>query len=111
VTGDRVEHHLLDRPRQRPVRTALGVATISFYAVCFLGGGSDVLAATFGLSVNAVLWTFRVLVLVAPPITGWITYLLCRELADREGLPIASRVRVRDIPRLLFRGAPTSSSH
>ena len=26
VTGDHAEHHLLDRPRQRPVRTALGVA-------------------------------------------------------------------------------------
>ena len=33
VTGDHAEHHLLDRPRQRPVRTALGAATIAFYVV------------------------------------------------------------------------------
>jgi ubiquinol-cytochrome c reductase cytochrome b subunit len=106
VTGDRQEHHLLDRPRQRPVRTALGVATISFYAVCFLGGGSDVLASTFGLSVNAVLWTFRVMVVAAPVVTGWVTYRLCSELAARDGLPTASRVRVRDIPGRLRRGTP-----
>ena len=106
VTGDRVEHHVLDRPRQRPVRTGLGVATISFYFVCFLGGGSDVFAATFGLSVNAVLWTFRIMVLVAPPIAFWIAYRLCHELAAREGLPVGSRVRVREIPGRLLRGAP-----
>ena len=27
------EHHLLDRPRQRPVRTALGAATFAFYGI------------------------------------------------------------------------------
>ena len=104
VTGDYAEHHILDRPRQRPVRTALGAATISFYVVCFLAGGADVMAATFGLSVNAVLWAFRVLVLVSPPIVGWLTYRLCKELAARDGVPTGSRVAVRDIPKRLRRG-------
>jgi len=115
VTGDYAEHHILDRPRQRPVRTALGAATISFYVVCFLAGGADVMAATFGLSVNAVLWAFRVLVLVSPPIVGWLTYRLCKELAARDGVPTGSRVAVRDIPGRLRRGtgpgpgAPTTA--
>ena len=103
VTGDYAEHHLLDRPRQRPVRTALGMATISFYTVLFLGGAADVLASTFGLSVNAVLWTFRFLVLLAPPVVGWITYRLCRELAARDGVPTGSRVTWREIPGRLRR--------
>lgn len=102
VTGDRYEHHLCDRPRQRPVRTALGVATLSFYIVCFLGGASDVLSSTFGLSVNAVLWSFRGAVFVLPPITALVTYRLCRELAARDGLAIESRVQLREIPRRLF---------
>jgi ubiquinol-cytochrome c reductase cytochrome b subunit len=105
VTGDYAEHNLADRPRQRPVRTALGTATIAFYAVCFLGGAADVLAATFALSVNAILWTFRILVLVAPPIVGWLTYRLCKELAARDGVPTASRVTVSEIPRRLRRGS------
>jgi len=103
VTGDHAEHHVLDRPRQRPVRTALGTATISFYTVLFLGGAADVMAATFGLSVNAILWTFRFLVLVLPPIVAWITYQLCKELSARDGVPTASRATWREIPGRLRR--------
>jgi hypothetical protein len=88
------------------VRTALGAATISFYTVSFIAGGSDVLAATFGLSVNAVLWTFRFAVLLAPLVVGWVTYQLCKELSARDGLPTASPVAVREIPGRLRRGAP-----
>ncbi len=104
VTGDYAEHNLLDRPRQRPVRTSLGAATISFYTVCFLGGAADVLAATFGLSVNAILWTFRFLVLLLPPVVGWMVYRLCKELSARDGVATASHVAVRDIPRRLRHG-------
>ena len=43
VTRDFAEHHIVDRPRQRPVRTALGAATLSFYSVLFFGAASDVI--------------------------------------------------------------------
>jgi ubiquinol-cytochrome c reductase cytochrome b subunit len=108
VTGDYGEHHLADRPRQRPVRTAMGVATISFYAVCFMGGAADVIAQSFGLSVNAVLWTFRFGCLIVPPIAGWATYRLCRELSARDGVPTGSQVRLRQIPARLRHG-PSSA--
>jgi quinol---cytochrome-c reductase cytochrome b subunit len=101
VTGDYADHHIVDRPRTRPVRTALGVATLTFYAILFLGGAADVLASTFTVSVNAVLWTFRIAVLVAPVVTGWVAYQLCKELSARDGIETASRVRIRDIPRRL----------
>jgi ubiquinol-cytochrome c reductase cytochrome b subunit len=104
VTGDYAEHHILDRPRQRPLRTALGTATLSFYVICFSGGAADVLASTFGLSVNAILWTFRILLLAVPPAVGWMTYQLCKELSARDGLPTASPVTMREIPRRLRRG-------
>lgn len=84
VTRDRASHHLLDRPRDRPVRTALGVATLSFYAVCTLAASSDVTATTFNLSVNVVLWSFRVLLVVAPVVTGWVAHSLCKELGRRD---------------------------
>jgi len=103
VTRDYAEHHIDDRPRQRPVRTALGVACLAFYIVLFLGAASDVLSTTFGLSVNAVIWTFRVLVFVLPVVSGWITYQLCKELSARDGVPIASKVDMREIPGRLFR--------
>src|SRR4051794_14938625 len=52
ATGDHAEHHINDRPRQRPLRTSLGVATLSFYIILFLGASSDVVATTFQVSVN-----------------------------------------------------------
>ncbi len=106
VTGDHDAHHLDDRPRQRPVRTALGVATLAFYVICFLGGAADVLSTTFGLSVNAVLWSFRFALFLLPPLAAWATYRLCKELSARDGLPVASRVHWREIPHRLRRGAP-----
>ena len=36
ATGDRAEHHVNDRPRNAPTRTAIGVAAVAFYAVFLL---------------------------------------------------------------------------
>jgi ubiquinol-cytochrome c reductase cytochrome b subunit len=84
VTGDHGPHHLLDRPRDRPLRTAMGMATLAFYTVLTVAGGSDVLSTTFGFSVNVMFWTFRVLLFVVPAAVGLLTYRLCRELVARE---------------------------
>ena len=67
LTGERRhEHHLCDRPRERPVRTGLGVAGIVFYGVLTLAGGNDVIAATFQISVNALTWVLRVSLVLLP---------------------------------------------
>jgi ubiquinol-cytochrome c reductase cytochrome b subunit len=84
ITGDHDEHHLLDRPRDRPLRTAFGVATLTFYTVLFFAGASDVLAITFNTSVNFLFGLFRVLLFVLTPLTGWLAYRLCKELALRD---------------------------
>jgi ubiquinol-cytochrome c reductase cytochrome b subunit len=84
VTGDHGPHHLLDRPRDRPMRTALGMATLAFYTVLTVAGGSDVLSTTFGFSVNVMFWTFRVLLFVVPVVVGFLTHRLCKELAARD---------------------------
>ncbi|WP_371644203.1 cytochrome bc1 complex cytochrome b subunit [Streptomyces mirabilis] len=66
VTGDDREQHLLDRPRNRPVRTALGAAWISFYLVSLIGAANDIIATRFHLSVESVTWTVRIGLFVAP---------------------------------------------
>jgi ubiquinol-cytochrome c reductase cytochrome b subunit len=105
VTRDYAEHHIVDRPRQRPVRTALGAATLSFYSVLFLGAASDVIASNFHLSVNNVLWTFRIAVFVLPPIVATFVYRLCKELSARDGVPTLSRVSFGEIAGRLLRGS------
>jgi ubiquinol-cytochrome c reductase cytochrome b subunit len=84
VTKDRAEHHVLDRPRDRPMRTAIGVAAITWFTVLGFAGSDDVLSVAFGLSVNALVWTFRVALVVAPLVTLAVTYKICRELQDLD---------------------------
>jgi len=85
-TKDRAEHHLLDRPRDHPVRTAVGVAALTFFLVLFVAGGNDVLAAHFDVSVNSITWVLRVLLLVLPAVTALFAYRLAKELSvERPG--------------------------
>jgi ubiquinol-cytochrome c reductase cytochrome b subunit len=87
-TKDYAVHNICDRPRDKPVRTALGVATTTFYGVLLLAGGADVLSITFGVSVNVVLWMFRILLFVLPVATAWLAYHLCKGL-QQEPEPMA----------------------
>ncbi|MEW2294177.1 ubiquinol-cytochrome c reductase cytochrome b subunit [Streptomyces sp. NPDC006743] len=84
ITADLVEHHLCDRPRDRPVRTALGVAAVVWYAVLLLAGGNDVLAVTFRVSVNGLTWIFRVAFFLAPVLAYLITRRVCLALQRHE---------------------------
>ncbi len=80
-TGDDREHHLLDRPRDRPVRTALGLATFTFYTVLFVAGSDDVVASRLQVSVNAMVVALRTLLLVLPVAVGLLSWKWCRDLA------------------------------
>jgi ubiquinol-cytochrome c reductase cytochrome b subunit len=60
ITGDKREHHLLDRPRNVPNRTALGVMSLTFMLVALINGGNDIIATTFSLSINQVMWFSRI---------------------------------------------------
>ena len=96
-TGDQAEHHLLDRPRDRPLRTATGVTVFAFYFVLFGASATDVLANYLSLSLNFVLWAFRILCIVVPIITFPISYKICKEI---QGAPsVGERKRHHTIVR------------
>jgi ubiquinol-cytochrome c reductase cytochrome b subunit len=86
VTGDKREHHVLDRPRNAPTRTAIGAAGVTFYAVLWSGAGTDLIATNFKMSLNQVLSTIQVLLIVAPIAAFFITKRMCLALQrkDRE---------------------------
>ncbi len=77
VTGDNVEHHVLDRPRNAPNRTAIGVAAITVYVMLMIGGANDIIAVFFHLSLNAITRTLRVAIFLMPIITFMITKRIC----------------------------------
>ncbi|MET7700434.1 cytochrome bc complex cytochrome b subunit [Streptomyces sp. NPDC005485] len=84
ITGDRREHHILDRPRNAPVRTGLGVAWLSLYAVLLIGGGNDIVATHLHLSINSITWFVRVAVFVAPVAAFVVTKRVCLGLQRRD---------------------------
>ncbi len=84
VTGDKREHHLLDRPRNAPTRTAFGAAWIAAYFVMLVGGGNDLWATHFHLSINAITWFVRVGFFVIPVLTFIATRRICMGLQRRD---------------------------
>ncbi|MEW1775969.1 cytochrome b N-terminal domain-containing protein [Streptomyces sp. NPDC086777] len=86
VTGDGRDQHLLDRPRNRPVRTALGVAWISFYVVSLVGAANDIIATRFHLAVESVTWAVRIGLLVVPVLAYAVAkrWALGLQRADRD---------------------------
>ncbi|WP_217140039.1 ubiquinol-cytochrome c reductase cytochrome b subunit [Streptomyces sp. AC627_RSS907] len=84
VTGDHDEHHLCDRPRDKPVRTGLGVAAIYFYAVLLLAGANDILAFTFDVSLNLLTWVFRISLVLLPLVAFLVTKRVCLALRERD---------------------------
>jgi ubiquinol-cytochrome c reductase cytochrome b subunit len=84
VTGDKREHHILDRPRNRPVRTGLGVAWLTLYFVLLIGGGNDIWATHFHLSINAITWFVRIGFFVLPAAAFWVTKRICLGLQRRD---------------------------
>jgi ubiquinol-cytochrome c reductase cytochrome b subunit len=59
------------------VRAGLGAMALTFYAVLVMAGGNDVLADTFHWSLFATTWTFRVLLIIGPPIAFYVTRRVC----------------------------------
>ena len=75
-TGDRMAHNLLDRPSDRPVRTAFGAMALTFYALLLFAGSNDLIARLARVSVSGVTWTFRILVITVPFIVFFVVYRL-----------------------------------
>jgi len=84
ITGDKREHHILDRPRNAPVRTGLGVAWLTLYMVLLIGGGNDIVATRLHLSINDITWFVRIAAFVAPVLAFSITKRICVGLQRRD---------------------------
>jgi ubiquinol-cytochrome c reductase cytochrome b subunit len=87
-TKDNAVHHLLQRPRDVPFRTALGCMAITFYLVLFISGGNDVIADKLKISLNAMTWAGRIGLLVLPPLAYYVAQRIALGLQqhDREVL-------------------------
>jgi ubiquinol-cytochrome c reductase cytochrome b subunit len=99
-TKDKQAHHLLQRPRDVPTRTALGAMAVSFYIVLTLSGANDVIADKFNISLNATTWAGRIGILIIPPLAYWLTYRACLGLQQHDREVLAHGVETGIIKRL-----------
>jgi len=88
LTKDTAHHNLLQRPRDAPVRTGIGMMGLTFFMVLEVSGFNDIAAYVFNISLNATTWMGRIGLMVLPPIVYYITYRICLGLqrSDREVL-------------------------
>ncbi|HEY3906614.1 MAG TPA: ubiquinol-cytochrome c reductase cytochrome b subunit [Streptosporangiaceae bacterium] len=84
ITGDRREHHINQRPRNAPTRTALGIAMISFYGVLWLEGSNDILADHFSVPLYTITEIAQVAIFAVPIITYILTKRICLGLQRKD---------------------------
>ncbi len=114
ATGDAREHHLLDRPRNAPTRTGLGVMSLTFYVLLWANGGNDILATHLNLAINDITRFVGVMMFVAPPLAFIITKRICLGLQRRDRERVLHGVETGQVFRLdtgevLERHAPMSA--
>ena len=83
-TGDYGYHNVLDRPRDAPGRTAIGIAVFTWISLVFLAGASDRVQVMFDLSYIGQIWFYRVVVWAGPIVAGLVAYRVCIELQRGE---------------------------
>jgi ubiquinol-cytochrome c reductase cytochrome b subunit len=86
ITGDKGEHNILDRPRNAPTRTGIGVAGVIFYATLWSAASADVVATQLHLSAESVIHTYQAVLLLGPVVGFMIArrVALALQRKDRE---------------------------
>jgi ubiquinol-cytochrome c reductase cytochrome b subunit len=84
LTGDHAYHNLLERPRDAPARTAIGMAVLTAVFLVFLAGSADRVDVMFGLPYPPQIWVYRVLVFAGPVVVALLAYRACVELQRGE---------------------------
>jgi ubiquinol-cytochrome c reductase cytochrome b subunit len=84
ATGDDAFHTLLERPRDNPWRTAVGVAIVTWVFLIFVSGSADRVDVLFGIDYATQIWVYRVAIWVVPLAALFVTKRVCDELVAGE---------------------------
>jgi ubiquinol-cytochrome c reductase cytochrome b subunit len=84
VTGDKREHHILDRPRNAATRTAIGAAGVTFYAALWAAASSDIIATHFKLTMEGVIHAIQAALILGPIVAYFITKRVCLALQKKD---------------------------
>ena len=91
---------LLDRPRNMPTRTGLGVAALIFYGTLWGAASADVIAELLHLGLESVIVTFQVLLFAGPVIGFVVTRRIALGLQARDAEQLAHGFETGRIVRM-----------
>ncbi|WP_433681957.1 cytochrome bc1 complex cytochrome b subunit [Nocardia sp. CA-119907] len=100
LTKDTVHHNLLQRPRDVPVRTAIGAMAITFYVVLTLSCVNDIIAYKFEVSLNATTWVGRIGIVTLPAVAYYAAYRICLGLQRSDRAVLEHGIETGIIRRL-----------
>ncbi len=101
VTGDKREHHINDRPRNAPTRTAIGIGVITFYGIMWAEGANDIIADHLDIPLYVTTRIAQVAIFVGPVIAYIITKRICLGLQRKDNHLIEHGVEtgiIRQLP-------------
>ncbi len=84
ITKDKREHHLLQRPRNAPVRTGIGAAAITLWLIMSIAATNDVIAVKAGMSINDITMFLQVMFFLGPILVFILTKRICMGLQRRD---------------------------
>jgi ubiquinol-cytochrome c reductase cytochrome b subunit len=84
VRGEGRNDGRLDRPRNEPTRTGLGVAGIVFFAALWGAGSADLVATSFQVSLESVVHAFQALAVLGPVAAFVVTRRVCLALQKKD---------------------------
>jgi ubiquinol-cytochrome c reductase cytochrome b subunit len=88
LTGDRAEHNVIERPRDRPLRSAFGLAVLTFYSVLLLAGSQDIIAAEMNTTIVPVVRALRIAVIALPVLVGVASWKILHDLQRSHEQPL-----------------------
>jgi ubiquinol-cytochrome c reductase cytochrome b subunit len=92
LTGDSAFHNLLDRPRDNPMRTGIGVGMIVWVVLVFVAGSSDRVNLLLNIPYDKQVWFYRVAVFIGPVVAGVVAARICKSLQRGEVVEIERRI-------------------
>ncbi|MBT1669161.1 cytochrome b N-terminal domain-containing protein [Curtobacterium flaccumfaciens pv. flaccumfaciens] len=86
ISGDDRHHNLLQRPRDTPARTGIGVASMTFFGALWGAGSADVAAHQLDFAFEHLILAGQFMVIVGPLAAYSVTQRVCLALQrkDRE---------------------------
>jgi ubiquinol-cytochrome c reductase cytochrome b subunit len=92
IYNDYGAHNLLDRPRDKPLRTAVGAAALAFFVDLTFASATDLIGNDLHIGYERLIEILQYGVIVAPLVAGFVAYKTCVSLQRSGSHPIQTPV-------------------